>query len=76
MADMSTLRKKLGRYKLIKATPYCDVSYGDNVLMTELLYRSKSGKLVVKDIYGSYTLEELLVDEPSKTNGDLIKGAK
>ena len=43
MADMTTLRKKIGGYKLIKASPYRDVSYGEpGIYMTELLYRSKA----------------------------------
>lgn len=64
MADMSTLRKKLGGYKLIKATPYRDTSW-DSVgfPMTELLYRSKLGHLVVKNIEGWNTLEELKTKE-------------
>lgn len=68
MSDMTTFRKFLGGYKLIKADTYRDISYGDSgVLITQLLYRSRHGRLVKKDIYGSYKLHDLL-DEPKQPN--------
>lgn len=66
MADMSTLRKKLFGYKLVRATPYRDTSFDyEGTIMTELTYVSKNGHIVVKDIYGRHTLDELLGKEQS-----------
>lgn len=73
MSDMTTFRKFLGGYKLIDARPYRDVSWGyPGAIITQLLYRSRHGRLVKKDIYGKYHLDDLL-DKPAQPNPNLIE---
>ena len=59
MSDMSTLRKWIGGYKLIRASKSLDTSWGEPVPATMLTYRSRVGKLATKYIDGWHTYEEL-----------------
>lgn len=72
MSDMSTIRKRLGGYKLIKTAPYINTSWVHRgCVMTELVYRSRNGRIVIKDIYGAHTMHDLL-----STQSDTNKGKR